>query len=84
MSTRYVSSDGHWTVTVVSLNGRQRIRVTHDTVLLSDGHAVPAHQVDARRCGTVRMADGFLVANLTDVAEVERYVPLAELTRLKA
>lgn len=68
----------------VSLDGVQRIRVMHDTFFMADGTAVPVHWDGAgHRCGTVRTAYGFLVADVATVAEVGRYVALAELTRLK-
>lgn len=78
----YVSMDGHWHVSVVTVDDVQRVRVEFDAVIMPDGRTVPVHwDRTGRRCGTVRTAHGFLVADLRSVADVERYVSLAELTR---
>jgi hypothetical protein len=75
----YVSKDGHWHLSVISIDGRQVIRVEHDTVKLPDGHTVPVHQDAAKRAGIDRTAHGWLVADVASVADAARYVDLSTL-----
>lgn len=69
-----ISRDGHWRVTVISLDGQQRLRVQHD-----EPSGIPWHG-GPNRYGPVKMAGGwFLAEDVRTPAEVERYVPLWEL-----
>lgn len=80
--TCYVSTDGHWSVRVIILDGKQLLRITHDTVEVPGGFTVPSHWDRAhKRCGIVRMGDGYWVADVKAVTEVEQYVPLGDLTQ---
>ena len=73
------SRDGHWRVSVISLDGTEYLRVAHDTAAGIPG-GLPVHQDGAGRAGTVRVAGGwFLVGDFTSPEQVGRYVPLSEL-----
>lgn len=71
---RMTSADGHWRVSVISRDGEQLLRVERDSPDVSV-------QRDCRtRCGTVQTGKGwFLAGDVKTPAEVERWVPLAEL-----
>jgi hypothetical protein len=77
--TRYQSKDGRWSVTVISLNGAQLLRVEHDTFGLGDGRFAPTHSDGTHRSGPTRTAFGFLVADVPSVASVALWLPLSEL-----
>lgn len=71
---RMTSADGHWRVSVISRDGEQLLRVERDSP------DVPAQRTGSSRCGTVQTADRwFLAGDVRTPAEVERWVPLAEL-----
>ncbi len=75
----YVSKDGHWTLTVIKLDGRQLIRIEHDTFALPGGKFVPIIQYGHNRAGADRTAHGYLVADVASAAEVARWVDMSEL-----
>lgn len=79
MTTRYRSKDQHWQVSVISLDGRQRIRIEHDTPHVP-GIGVPVHD-GVTRCGPQYTAFGVWVADVDEVAQVESYVRLGDLTQ---
>ena len=75
----FVSRDGHWKVTAVTMDDQPLLRVLHDTMT-----GTPVHQVDANRAGSIRMAGGwFWAGDVRSPADVERFVPLAELTEIQ-
>jgi hypothetical protein len=69
---RWLSRDGHWRVTVISLDGRTLLRVEHDRV-----QGTPLHVAPTRRQG-----GWFLAGDVSDVSQVERFVPLSELQEI--
>jgi hypothetical protein len=72
--TAYVSRDRHWRVRPIVLNGRQLLRVEHDS---AQGFPIVT---TGRRVGPTRGAGGwFHAADVRSIAEVERFVPLTEL-----
>ncbi len=81
MSDLYKSRDGHWTVSTISLDGVQLLRIEHDTVQLLDGSNVPDHSFHGGLTGITQTANGYLVAEVSTVASVSKWVPLAELER---
>ncbi len=82
MSDIYKSRDGHWTVSPVSLDGVQLLRVEHSEVQLPDGSNVPDHSFHGGLTGITQTANGYLVAEVKTVADVSKWVPLAELESL--
>lgn len=80
----YVSKDRHWRVQAIRTGGRELLRVEHDMFWMPGHVAVPLHTVHPDgRTGLVRTAHGFLVAEVTSVAAVERYVDLKDLREVK-
>lgn len=74
----FQSRDGRWRVTSVTIDGQPLLRVLHDSVL-----GTPVQQVAGKRAGIVRMAGGwYLAGDVSSPADVERFVPLAELTEV--
>jgi hypothetical protein len=71
----FQSRDKHWRVAPVSLNGVALLRLTHDTL-----EGTPVHQDGGKRAGSIRVAGGwFLAGDFRTPAELEKFVPLAEL-----
>jgi hypothetical protein len=69
----YVSRDGHWRVSVISLDNRSLLRIEHDQPVVSTG-------------GTpVATSPGwFWAADVRDVSGIETYVPLGDLQKTGA
>jgi hypothetical protein len=74
MSTRFISTDGTWRVTVISLDDEQLLRVESTDI----GNA----GVDAR--GVIHTGIWYWVTDVRTPADVERLVPLAELKEVTA
>lgn len=71
---KMVSNDGMWSVSVVSLDGRQVFRIA------SRRAATMIDPETSAEC-MVRLTDGwYLMGHVTEVADIERWVPLAELS----
>ncbi|HEX3958064.1 MAG TPA: hypothetical protein VHZ03_15730 [Trebonia sp.] len=79
----YVSRDGHWHLSVITLDGRELIRIEHDTFGLPGGKFAPVLQDRTNRAGSQRTAFGFLVADVASAADVTRYVALSELQEVR-
>ena len=71
---KFTSLDGEWAVESVALNGAELLRITCASLTNA-----PVIYDDGRRAGICKMARGYLVADVTSVAEVARYVALDEL-----
>jgi hypothetical protein len=81
MSTAYRSRDTHWRVSVIQLDGVQRIRIEHDTFQLPDGSYIPVHYVDGgtRAANVIRTAFGFHVADVRTAQEAAEHVDMSTL-----
>ena len=71
--TTWRSSDGHWQVRTISLNGRELLRIEHDTPVM------PVSATHGRVGPTQGPGGWWLQEDVATSTEVERYVPLAEL-----
>jgi hypothetical protein len=74
----FVSEDGRWRVSTISLNGRERVRVECSNIA-----DAPVHGDGAHRTGIISGPGGwYWVADLAGPADVERYVPLVSLREI--
>jgi hypothetical protein len=80
VSTDYISADARWRVRAIVLNGREWLRVEHDSPFVNGKLAV--HWDGKHRYGPVRTGRSWwLVNDVSSIAQVEEYVPLQSLTQ---
>lgn len=80
-ATVYESANHHWRVSVISIDGKQRVRVEYYRPQVP-GLGVPVQHDGKHRCGPHFTRFGVLVADAPNVAEVERYVQLERLEKV--
>lgn len=80
MTTRFTSADGLWQVMPITLNGRELLRISTKSI-----EKARLHWTGSTRIGLVKGPGGwYWVADVKTPAEVEQYVPLAELSEEKS
>lgn len=78
MAPRFITDDGNWRLSVISLTGRQLLRLECRRI-----EDVPLRGSGAQRVGVIKGPGGwYWVADLAEPATVERYIPLAAFSEV--
>jgi hypothetical protein len=77
-----VSADGHWRVRAIVLDGRQRLRLEHDSPVVN-GKFVTHWDGKHRHGPTITGRGWWLIGDMASVEQIEQYVPLDRLTPVK-